>query len=101
MRKITFSDGFAVVTNLTTDEAVKRLNKLDTLRVLTEGYEEGDGFAICKKAVRAYRKNPFTGIIRLSVTEKDFLCYILEENPYLDEDEKSVLRFYIYGKSDQ
>lgn len=82
---------------ITVQEAKKRYNRLDTLRVLTEGYEEGEGYNIYQKAFRAENKSTeeFTGIIRFTATEKDFLGYILSDNEYLDEYEKEILRFYI------
>lgn len=80
----------------TTKELVKRLDRLDTLRVLTEGYEDGEGLSICKKSVKAFNNTQnFTGIVRLTFLEKEFLAYILDENEYLDDEDKECLRFYI------
>lgn len=94
MRKYTFTDGTVVTTKLSSKEMVKRMDRLDTLRVLTEGYTEGDGLTICKKALRAYNKlNGFTGIIRLTMNEKEFLDYMLE-NPMLDEEDIETIKFY-------
>lgn len=42
MYKYTWNDGFYLITNLTVDEAIRRYNRLDILRVLTEGYDDGD-----------------------------------------------------------
>jgi hypothetical protein len=97
MNKYTWSDGFYLITNLSMEEAVKRYNRLDTLRVLTEGYEDGQGYSIYTKALRALNSvNNFTGVIRLNFNEKDFLGYILDENPYLNNEDRKVLEFYIH-----
>lgn len=80
-------------TKLSKEEFEKRYKRLDTLRVMTEGYDEGEGLSICKKALRAENKEIFTGIIRLTNTEKDFLGYCLESD-FLDEEEKEVIKFY-------
>ena len=96
MKKYTFSNGDVVTSNLEAKELIKRMNRLDTLRVLTEGFEEGEGRRIADKAWRAWNKSEdFTGIIRLSITEKDFLSYILGENDFITDEEREVLRFYI------
>jgi len=94
MRKYTFNDGTVVTTKLSSKEMVKRMDRLDTLRVLTEGFTEGVGRGICEKALRAYNKlNGFTGIIRLTQIEKEFLDYMLEDNT-LDEEEIETIKFY-------
>lgn len=74
----------------------KRFRRLDTLRVLTEGYEEGEGYNICQKARRAEWKQDFTGIIRLTRTEKDFLGYMLESD-MLDDYEVEIINWYMNG----
>lgn len=90
-----FTNGEVITSRLEKDELMERMNRLDTLRVLTEGYTEGHGKSICKKAVRAYNKvNDFTGIIRLSIHEKDFIGYLLESE-FNDEEDKEVLNFYL------
>lgn len=98
MRKIIFlSNGSQVTTKLSREEAVKRFNLLDSLIVLTEGYQYGHGVTICQKAVKAYYKsNDFTGIIRLNNLEKEFLMYILDNDEfgYLDDDDIECLKFY-------
>lgn len=89
-----FTDGHVITSKLESKELQKRMDRLDWLRVLTEGYTEGEGYSICQKALRAYNKTEnFTGIIRLTVSEKDFLYYIF----YATHDEKDidVLRHYI------
>lgn len=89
-------DGKWLTTELPMKEMLNRLNRLDTLRVLTEGYEEGEGYNICQKAWKAWNKQEnFTGIIRLTNTEKDFLGYIRYENEYLDRDDIRCLDFYL------
>lgn len=94
MKKYTFKDGTVVTTKLSVKEMLTRMERLDTLRVVTEGYTEGVGLSICKKALRAYNKlNGFTGIIRLTQTEKEFLDYMLEDS-FLDDEDKEVIKFY-------
>jgi len=93
MARYLFSDG-EVTTKLSYRETIKRMKRLDTLRVLTEGFTEDVGMGICKKALRAYNKlNGFTGIIRLTQIEKEILDYMLEDN-CLDDEDREVIRFY-------
>ena len=81
MIRITWDDGYSITTNLSKQEALKRMDRLSNLRVLMEGYDAGVGLGICKKALNAYNKQDnFTGIIRLTNTEKEFLSYC-----YMDE----------------
>ena len=42
MHKYTFNTGEVVTSKLDKDELIKRMERLDTLRVLTEGYTEGN-----------------------------------------------------------
>ena len=93
--KYTFKNGDVVTSDLPQAEMLKRMRRLDILRVLTEGYEEGTGRGICEKALRAYNKtDSFTGIIRLTANEKDFIGYMLEDNMLRDED-RVVLNYYM------
>lgn len=70
------------------------MNRLNHLRVLTEEYTDGEGKAICKKAVRAYHKaKNFTGIIHLTIHEKDFLGYLLEGERTKEDIE--TIQFYL------
>lgn len=95
MYRYTFNNGDVVTSALTKDEMLKRMKRLDTLRVLTEGFEEGPGATISAKAWRAYNKlNGFTGIIRLTFTEKDFLSYLLE-GEFLSEKDIECINWYI------
>lgn len=95
MKKYTFKNGDIVTSRLSADELVKRMIRLNILRVLTEGYEEGEGRVICNKAIRAYDKaEDFTGIIRLTSAEKEFLSYCLDSE-CLNKEEIECLRFYI------
>lgn len=95
MRKYRFVDGHEVTTKLSLDEMLKRMNRLDWLRVLTEGYESGEGKSICDKALRAYDKTEnFTGIIRLTAIEKDFLGYMLEDSMNTEKDIETI-RYYL------
>lgn len=90
----TFTDGFKCTSKLDKPELIKRMKRLDTLRVLTEGFEEGAGRSICDKALKAYHKEDnFTGIIRLTVTEKDFLGYLLEG--FRTNEEIETIQFYL------
>ncbi len=95
MKRYTFTNGYQITSNLTANEVLERMNRLDWLRVLAKGYEDGEGKSICEKAVKAYnKKDNFTGIIRLTVLEKDFLGYMLENEFNTDKDIE-VIRFYI------
>lgn len=98
-----FSNGDVITSTLPKEEFMKRMNRLDTLRVLVEGFvfDKGDesyneiANSIYHKALNAYNKtNLFTGIIRLSFTEKDWLGYLLESD-MLDEEDKDVIKYYI------
>ena len=94
MKKYVFKDGHVCTSKLEKDELLKRMNRLDVLRGLTEGYECGTGREICKKAIRAYnKKENFTGIIRLNLIEKDFLSYCLESD--MTEIEIETIKFYL------
>lgn len=94
MRKYTFRDGTVVTSKLSANEMIKRMNRLDTLRVLTEGFTEDVGVGICKKALRAYNKlSGFTGIIRLTQIEKEFLDYMLDSK-FLDDEDRETIKFY-------
>ena len=95
MYTYTFKNGDVVTSKLEKEELLKRMERLDTLRVLTEGYDDGIGLNIFKKAVKAYNKtHDFTGIIRLTSTEKEFLGYMLESD-FNSEEDIEVLNFYI------
>lgn len=94
MNEYTFSDGTIMTSKLPADEFIKRLRRLDTLRVLTEDCECPEGRSICEKARRAYNKmTDFTGIIRLTFSEKEWLGYMLESNNRTSEDIQ-VIKFY-------
>lgn len=94
MYKYTFTNGDVVTSRLSKDELLKRMNRLDTLRVLTEQHDCPEGRSICRKALQAYNKlNDFTGIIRLTFLEKDWLAYMLEDE-YLDDEDREAIRFY-------
>lgn len=94
MFKYTFSNGDVVTTSLTKDKLLERMNRLDRLRVLTEGFEYGLGKSIYQKAVRAFNKlDGFTGIIRLTGPERDFLRYMLESE-MLSEKDRECINFY-------
>lgn len=90
-----FNDGHTITSKLSPEEVMKRMQRLDWLRVLTEGYEEGEGLSICKKALNAYNKTDnFTGIIKLNFSEKDFLGYMLDSE-FINDKDREVLQYYI------
>ena len=94
MKKYTFSNGDVMTSELSAEELMKRLRRLDTLRVMVEQNDCKEGRSICKKALRAYDKmNNFTGIIRLTFLEKDWLSYKLEDD-FLDDEDREVIEFY-------
>lgn len=94
MKRYTFADGHQITSKLDAQEILKRMDRLDWLRVLTEGYEEGCGRQICEKAIKAYDKTEnFTGIIRLSIHEKDFISMMMEGNT--DQKDIETLSFYL------
>jgi hypothetical protein len=94
LKKIRFTDGHEITTKLSAEEAVKRMNRLDTLRVRIEECDCDAAQSIVKKALRAYDKEDnFTGIIRLSFWEKDWLAYCLESD-FNDEEEIEAIKFY-------
>ena len=96
MKRYTFKDGHSITSKITDSrEIMRRLNRLDWLRVLTEGYTEGEGYSICKKAWRAYNKvDNFTGVIRLTSLEKDFLGYMLDGD-MIDDHDREVINYYL------
>ena len=94
MKKYTFNDGTVVTSRLSKEEMLKRMRRLDTLRALTEQHDCPTGRSICRKALAAYDKlNDFTGIIRLTFQEKDWLSYMLESD-FLDDEDIEVIKFY-------
>lgn len=99
MFRHTFVDGHKHTSKLDIRECIKRMNRLDTLRVLTEGFEDGCGASICSKAIKAYNKEDnFTGIIRLTFLEKDFLGYVLASHE--DSLREAIERGYDKGLID-
>ena len=90
-----FADGHKITSKLNAQEVIKRMRRLDVLRVLTEQHECKEGQNICAKALNAYNKQDnFTGIIRLTTTEKDWLAYMLECG-FLNTEDIECIRFYI------
>lgn len=88
------SNGEIITSQLEKEEMLKRMRRLDMLRVLTEQYDCEEMKNICKKASKAYDKaKDFTGIIRLTNVEKDTLAYRLEDE-FLNEEEKQTIQFY-------
>lgn len=95
MYRYTFSDGHTVTSTLTQQELLKRMRRLDILSVLVEGHDQGYGLSIYRKACNAYnRTDNFTGIIRLTPSEKDWLGYLLETDMLTQED-ISVINYYL------
>ena len=85
-------NGVIITSQLEKEEILKRMRRLDLIRVLTEQYDCEEMKNICKKASKAYYKtDDFTGIIRLTNAEKDTLAYMLE-NEFLNEEEKEWLK---------
>lgn len=95
MFRYTFTNGETITSTLSKEKLVAYILRLDTLRVLVEGYDEGStGEKIRKKAVKAFNKvENFTGRIRLTSIEKDFLLTKLE-NDMITEEEKEVIKYY-------
>ena len=90
-----FTNGDTVTSTLDKDELLKRMNRLDQLRVLCEQHDCKEGRNITRKAIAAYNKlDNFTGIIRLSVLEKDWLSYMLESD-FLSDYDRTVINWYI------
>ncbi len=83
-----------MTSKLKKDEFLRRLNRLDTLRVMTEQCECVAGKSICQKALKAYNKTEnFTGIIRLTQFEKEWLWY-MTEGTSINEKRRKVIEFY-------
>lgn len=94
MYEYIFSNGEIITSRLKKEEMLKRMRRLDVLRVLTEQYECEEMENICKKASKAYDKaDDFMGIIRLTNVEKDCLAYRLEDE-LLSEEEIEAIEFY-------
>lgn len=95
-RKYMLSGGYTITSNLSSaDEIMKRRRRLSTLCVITEQNDCKEGQSICKKALRAYNKiENFTGIVRLTPVEKDWLSYKLESD-FLSNEGREVVKFYI------
>lgn len=98
MNTFRFSNGDVVTTHLSQKLCLERMNRLDTLRVLTEQHDCPEGRSITNKALRAYNKlDGFTGIIRLTNLEKDWLGYMLESD-ILDDEDRECINYYIRMK---
>lgn len=98
MYEYIFLNGEIITSRLKKEEMLKRMRRLDVLRVLTEQYECEEMENICKKVSKAYDKaDDFTGIIRLTNVEKDCLAYRLEDE-FLNEEEIETIEFYCKGK---
>lgn len=94
MKRYTFNNGYVVTSELSAEELMNRMRRLDVLRVLTEQHECKEGQSICAKAWKAYNKQDnFTGIIRLTFLEKDWLGCMLESD-MLDEEDIECIKFY-------
>lgn len=94
MKKYAFLNGDIITSKLSADEIMKRMRRLDLLRVMTEQNNCKAGISICKKALKAYNKmTGFTGIIKLTCFEKEWLSYKLESD-FLSAEKREVIRFY-------
>lgn len=96
MYTYTFNNGEEVFTSkLSIDEVLKRMDRLSNLMCLTREIEDNKHAEnIYKKALRAYNKTEdFTGIIRLTFSEKDWLSYCLENSCITDKEIETV-KFY-------
>ena len=81
--------------NLPMDKFCEVFYRLCYLMVLTEEYDDEVYKNIHRKAKRAFDKmDGFTGIIRLTTLEKDFLGALLEDE-LLDDEYKKVIKHYI------
>lgn len=94
--KYTFNNGDVVYSDLSKEELMKRMNRLDTLRILVEGHEEGPYLNIYNKINKALKANPFTGILHLTFDEKDALSYKMEmlDSKSLSDEEIATICFY-------
>lgn len=93
-KKYTLHDGKVIYSYLSPEQFTERYIRLDDLRVLLEGFDEGVYKGICDKAVRALNANPFTGIIHLTSNERSDLWYLLEDDMLSDAD-IAVLNYYL------
>lgn len=94
MYKYTFDNGEIITSRLKKEEMLKRMKRLDTLRVLVEQRDCKEGISITKKVLRAYNKvENFTGIIRLTPIEKNWLIYTLESD-FNTPEEIEAIKFY-------
>lgn len=94
MNEYRFSKGDVMTSKLNKEELIKRINRLDLLRVMTEQCECVAGQSICKKALKAYNKmENFTGIIHLTSLEKEWLWYMTEDST-LGGEKREVIEFY-------
>lgn len=81
-------------TKLSNEELKNRLSRLAKLICIFEEHTDEKGSSICQKAVRAYNKTDnFTGIIKLTSLEKEFISYKLEEQ-FIDKEKIELIRFY-------
>ena len=93
--RVTFKSGEVYTTDLDTKEMIKRMNRLDLLRVATEQLQDNPVYRnIYKKAEAAYNKyENFTGIVRLTQYEKENLAYLPHE--YMSDEELNAIKFYM------
>lgn len=94
MNKYTLINGEVHKSKLSPASFTAKYRRLDTLRVIIEGNESKVGLAIYNKVINALNKDVFTGIIRLTFTEKDFLSYYLESD-MLSVKDKYVIESFI------
>lgn len=95
MYEYRFTNGDVITSSLSQQELIRRMNRLDKLIVLCEQHDCVPGRNITRKALAAYNKaDNFTGIIRLTPSEKDWLSYMLE-NEFLSDYDRSVINWYV------
>ena len=71
-----------------------RLKRLDSMISLLEGFDSGEYAKLYKRFYKAYNtKDNFTGIVRLSSSEKELLGY-LWESELLSKSDQEALEFY-------
>lgn len=96
-RKITFTDGTYLITSISSDQVLQRLDRLSTLMDITKDAQDDVSKSIFDKAKVAYDKvEDFTGVIRLTAAEKKHLKSIDESK--LTEEQSDVIHFYTMPK---
>ena len=83
-----------ITSQLPWNEVQKRLKRLDSMISLLEGFDIGEYAKLYRRFYNAYiTKDNFTGIVRLSSSEKELLGY-LWESELLSKSDQEALEFY-------